>query len=43
MGRRRRARHTRQKVALIHISPFGWCVIALIAMCVIARLPGGGS
>jgi hypothetical protein len=42
MGRRR-ARHTRQRVVLFHISPFGWVVIGVIAMCIIARLPGGGA
>jgi hypothetical protein len=40
---RRRARHQQRPRALIHISPFGWIVIFVIAMCLIARLPGGGS
>ncbi len=40
----RRGRHQQQRPrALIHISPFGWLVIFVIAMCLIARLPGGGG
>jgi len=45
MARRRydrRGRHSHRAQPLIHISPFGWVVIFIIAMCIISRFPGGG-
>jgi hypothetical protein len=37
--RRHRAQHKARP--LIHISPFGWIVIFVIAMVIISRFPGG--